>query len=110
MKVVEQQQHRGGRGGSGGGSGGPRGGVKGEPGGGGGDSGPEKVRMSLEDRDLWSKFKELTNEMIVTKSGRWDSFSVFHFSQKNCLNVHQHKTALGRVLVGEGFIGFQMIL
>ena len=30
-----------------------------------------KLKLHLEDRDLWSKFKELTNEMIVTKSGRW---------------------------------------
>lgn len=27
-------------------------------------------RVMLEDRDLWEKFHGLTNEMIVTKSGR----------------------------------------
>lgn len=26
--------------------------------------------MELEDSDLWDKFKNLTNEMIVTKNGR----------------------------------------
>ena len=29
-----------------------------------------KPGVVLEDRQLWSKFKQLTNEMIVTKSGR----------------------------------------
>ena len=31
----------------------------------------EGVTMSLEDVGLWSKFEEHTNEMIVTKSGRY---------------------------------------
>ena len=35
-----------------------------------GDPTEAKLRVSLEDRELWGKFKELTNEMIVTKSGR----------------------------------------
>lgn len=35
-----------------------------------GDPTESKLKVSLEDRDLWNKFKELTNEMIVTKSGR----------------------------------------
>lgn len=30
-----------------------------------------ECRVSLEERDLWSKFQELTNEMIVTKNGRY---------------------------------------
>ncbi|KAK2193145.1 hypothetical protein NP493_14g01019 [Ridgeia piscesae] len=35
------------------------------------DEGKEKkLGVVLEDRELWSKFKQLTNEMIVTKSGR----------------------------------------
>ena len=29
-----------------------------------------ECRVSLEERELWSKFQELTNEMIVTKNGR----------------------------------------
>ena len=29
-----------------------------------------ECRVALEERDLWSKFQELTNEMIVTKNGR----------------------------------------
>ena len=35
-----------------------------------GDPTESKLKVSLEDRELWGKFKELTNEMIVTKSGR----------------------------------------
>lgn len=34
------------------------------------DPSESSVRITLEDFELWSKFKELTNEMIVTKSGR----------------------------------------
>ena len=34
------------------------------------DGGDRKLGVVLEDRELWSKFKQLTNEMIVTKSGR----------------------------------------
>ncbi|CAF1060844.1 unnamed protein product, partial [Didymodactylos carnosus] len=30
----------------------------------------ENINVYLEDRDLWTKFKPLTNEMIVTKAGR----------------------------------------
>ena len=37
-----------------------------------GDPTEQKLRVTLEDKELWGKFKELTNEMIVTKSGRWD--------------------------------------
>lgn len=29
-----------------------------------------KCAVKLEDKELWSKFKEYTNEMIVTKNGR----------------------------------------
>lgn len=35
-----------------------------------GDPTEQKLRMHLDDKDLWSKFEALTNEMIVTKSGR----------------------------------------
>ena len=35
-----------------------------------GDPTEQKLKVTLDDKDLWSKFKELTNEMIVTKSGR----------------------------------------
>lgn len=35
------------------------------------NSNPERhLNVVLEDRDLWEKFKEFTNEMIVTKNGR----------------------------------------
>lgn len=29
-----------------------------------------KLKVTLEDKNLWHQFNELTNEMIVTKSGR----------------------------------------
>lgn len=29
------------------------------------------LRVSLDDRELWLRFQNLTNEMIVTKNGRW---------------------------------------
>lgn len=35
-----------------------------------GDASERNIKLSLEDVDLWIKFKELTNEMIVTKTGR----------------------------------------
>lgn len=28
------------------------------------------VQVTLDDRELWEKFRALTNEMIVTKTGR----------------------------------------
>ena len=31
-----------------------------------------KVNVTLEESDLWKKFEALTNEMIVTKNGRYD--------------------------------------
>ena len=35
------------------------------------DNNPERhLNVVLEDRELWEKFKEFTNEMIVTKNGR----------------------------------------
>lgn len=30
----------------------------------------ETLSVKLEDKELWNKFKEFTNEMIVTKNGR----------------------------------------
>lgn len=30
-----------------------------------------KCSVKLEDKELWTKFKEYTNEMIVTKNGRY---------------------------------------
>ncbi|XP_005991073.1 T-box transcription factor T-A [Latimeria chalumnae] len=35
-----------------------------------GDPSERDIKVNLEERDLWLKFKELTNEMIVTKTGR----------------------------------------
>ncbi|CDQ64919.1 unnamed protein product [Oncorhynchus mykiss] len=35
-----------------------------------GDASERDIKLGLEDAELWTKFKELTNEMIVTKTGR----------------------------------------
>ncbi|XP_036371912.1 T-box transcription factor T-A-like [Megalops cyprinoides] len=35
-----------------------------------GDASERDIKLALEDAELWTKFKELTNEMIVTKTGR----------------------------------------
>lgn len=35
-----------------------------------GDPTERELKVSLDDVDLWKKFRELTNEMIVTKNGR----------------------------------------
>ncbi|KAG7325694.1 hypothetical protein KOW79_010619 [Hemibagrus wyckioides] len=35
-----------------------------------GDTSERDIKLTLEDAELWGKFKELTNEMIVTKTGR----------------------------------------
>ncbi len=36
-----------------------------------GDPTEKQLKVSLEDSELWRKFREVTNEMIVTKNGRW---------------------------------------
>ena len=36
-----------------------------------GDPFEHDVRVTLDDKDLWEKFRILTNEMIVTKTGRY---------------------------------------
>ena len=38
------------------------------------------VHVTLDESELWKKFKTLTNEMIVTKNGRYD----FIGSQRKC--------------------------
>lgn len=35
-----------------------------------GDPTERQLKVNLEDKELWGKFKEFTNEMIVTKNGR----------------------------------------
>ncbi|KAG5858091.1 hypothetical protein ANANG_G00026420 [Anguilla anguilla] len=35
-----------------------------------GDTSERDIKLTLDDEELWTKFKELTNEMIVTKTGR----------------------------------------
>lgn len=36
-----------------------------------GDPTERQLRVTLEDVELWKKFQQITNEMIVTKNGRW---------------------------------------
>lgn len=36
-----------------------------------GDPTEKQLQITLEDAPLWQRFKEVTNEMIVTKNGRW---------------------------------------
>lgn len=40
-----------------------------------GDPTERELDVSLDERELWQKFKDLTNEMIVTKNGRWAQLS-----------------------------------
>lgn len=43
-----------------------------------GDPTERELRVMLEDIELWRKFQHITNEMIVTKNGRWVRlFTVF---------------------------------
>ena len=42
----------------------------------------ENVRVLLDDSELWRSFHQLTNEMIVTKNGRYD-FKMFSVSSTN---------------------------
>lgn len=35
-----------------------------------GDPTEKQLKVTLEEAELWRKFKEVTNEMIVTKNGR----------------------------------------
>lgn len=48
-----------------------------------GDPTERQLAVRLDDKDLWLKFKEFTNEMIVTKNGRWVVmyFLVIHISR-----------------------------
>ena len=55
------------------------------------DSGTDKIELSsesklsvkLEEKELWGKFKEYTNEMIVTKNGRYIRY--LHIFGPTCL-------------------------
>ncbi|KAL7890377.1 hypothetical protein AOLI_G00026350 [Acnodon oligacanthus] len=38
-----------------------------------GDPTERELKVSLDEAELWQKFRELTNEMIVTKNGRTSS-------------------------------------
>ena len=48
--------------------------LQASPGSGGGGQeggGAGEVQVTLENRDLWKQFSKITNEMIVTKAGRY---------------------------------------
>ncbi|PKK33170.1 T brachyury transcription factor [Columba livia] len=58
-----------------------------------GDPTERELRVTLEDSDLWLRFKELTNEMIVTKNGS--------FTFKIMLNsLHKYEPRIHIVRVG----------
>lgn len=45
-----------------------------------GDPTERELKVSLDEVELWQKFRELTNEMIVTKNGRYsDKCELFFF-------------------------------
>lgn len=44
-----------------------------------GDPTERQLKVNLEDKELWGKFKEFTNEMIVTKNGRQVFIRVLNF-------------------------------
>lgn len=44
-----------------------------------GDPTERQLKVNLEDKELWGKFKEFTNEMIVTKNGRQVLIRVLNF-------------------------------
>ena len=37
------------------------------------------LSVVLDDRDLWCRFQNLINEMIVTKNGRFVNYKIIHF-------------------------------
>lgn len=85
--------------GSGGGGGSSSGGLlRTVSGGGGGGSGrsDRNLSISLDDRDLWLRFQNLTNEMIVTKNGRY----VRRLSARKSLSI---RSASFVVAVESGF-------
>jgi len=47
-----------------------------------GDPTERDLKVSLDENELWQKFKELTNEMIVTKNGRY-----FFLARKNIIHI-----------------------
>ena len=42
-----------------------------------GDPTERELHVGLDDRELWTKFQSLTNEMIVTKNGRYVKYYCF---------------------------------
>ena len=52
-----------------------------------GDASERDIKLGLEDAELWTKFKELTNEMIVTKTGRYEWFLARAFQYAYVTNM-----------------------
>lgn len=48
-----------------------------------------EIHVTLDDRELWTKFQCLTNEMIVTKNGRYAKTQrrQAYFEKKKCCNA-----------------------
>lgn len=77
-----------------------------------GDPTEKQLQVVLEDATLWQRFREVTNEMIVTKNGRWVICSalwakrrwqpggVKRYNNKLCVqtqkNCNKHITVLSR--------------
>lgn len=40
------------------------------------------LQVQLDDRELWTRFQSLTNEMIVTKNGRYIKYHLFGLTGK----------------------------
>lgn len=51
------------------------------------DASERDIKLELEDAELWSKFKELTNEMIVTKTGRYVIHDFSSACEQSCQKV-----------------------
>lgn len=43
------------------------------------------IHVTLDDRELWTKFQCLTNEMIVTKNGRYAKTQAGKLNFESCL-------------------------
>lgn len=64
-----------------------------------GDPTERELRVTLEDVELWRKFQHITNEMIVTKNGRWGMSRLILYFQSielflSILNQIHHRFSL----------------
>lgn len=58
-----------------------------------GDPTERDLKVSLDENELWQKFKELTNEMIVTKNGRY-FFFFFFLARRNIIHIKKSKCTI----------------